>query len=78
MRARKASTRAADVSANAGRSGTIPACFDIQERLTGPAYHYLVCRSCKLTWFLPRDPARRTADALDILADHASSHERVR
>jgi hypothetical protein len=73
----EASARAAD-SVNAGRSGTIPASFDVQEHPTAADYHYLVCRSCKLTWFLPKDPARRTAVALDILADHAASHERER
>jgi hypothetical protein len=77
MTARKASARAAD-PADAGRSGTIPACFDIQERLTGPAYHYLVCRACKMRWYLPKDATRRTAVALDILGDHASVHERQR
>jgi hypothetical protein len=70
---RKASARAADDSANAGRPG-FPACFDIQERQTAPAYDYVVCRTCKRTWFLPKDPARRTANALDILAAHAASH----
>jgi hypothetical protein len=72
--ARKASARAADDSADAGRSGTIPACFDIQEHPIASAHHYVECRSCKMRWFLPKDAERRTAVALDVLADHAASH----
>jgi hypothetical protein len=75
--ARKASACTADVSASAGRSGTIPACFDIQEHPIAAAHHYVVCRSCKMRWFLPRDATRRTAVALSILTDHAASHERA-
>jgi hypothetical protein len=74
---RAASTRAAD-PADAGRSGTIPASFDVQEHPIAPAYHYVVCRVCKLRWFLPKDATRRTAVALGILAAHAASHERAR
>jgi hypothetical protein len=73
---RAALTRAADDSANAGRA--LGESFDVQERQSAPAYDYFVCRSCKMAWFLPKDPARRTALALGILADHASSHERAR
>jgi hypothetical protein len=69
---RAAPTRAAD-PAVAGWA-LVAESFVVQEHPIAPAYHYLVCRSCKLTWFLPKDPARRTADALDVLADHAASH----
>jgi len=51
--------------------------FDVQEHPIATAYHFVCCRSCKLRWFLPKDATRRTADALDVLADHASSHERA-
>jgi hypothetical protein len=50
--------------------------FVAQECRGGP-YLYLCCRHCKLTWFLPRDATRRTADAMSILAAHAASHRRA-
>jgi hypothetical protein len=69
MRARKEATRAADLAV---------AEFVTQQHPLAAEYDYFVCRSCKLTWFLPKDATRRTAVALDILADHAASHERER
>jgi hypothetical protein len=39
--------------------------FNVQEH---GQYRRLCCRTCGLTRYLPRDPARRTKDALDILA----------
>jgi hypothetical protein len=40
-----------------------------------PAYWYVKCRRCGLSWYLPRDPARRTKEALSILHNHATQHE---
>jgi hypothetical protein len=48
--------------------------FDVQERPSAPAYFYLCCRSCKLTFYLPKDAARRTKEAHDILVAHAAAH----
>ena len=36
--------------------------FDAQERPDALAYHFWVCHTCKMTWYLPKDPARRTND----------------
>jgi hypothetical protein len=47
--------------------------FNIHEPKDSP-YFYLCCRICKLTWYLPKPPERRTKEAFDILADHAVSH----
>jgi hypothetical protein len=46
--------------------------FDVQEQYKD--YWYLCCRACKLTWHLPKDPARRSKDAMAILATHAAMH----
>jgi hypothetical protein len=48
--------------------------FDIQESKANPEYWFLCCRTCKLTWNLPKNPTRRTKDAITILADHAATH----
>ena len=48
--------------------------FDIQERESNPEYWFLCCRTCKLTWNLPKNPTRRTQDAITILANHAATH----
>ena len=48
--------------------------FDIQEPKANPRYWFLCCRTCKLTWHLPKNPTRRTKDALAILAAHAATH----
>jgi hypothetical protein len=45
--------------------------FDIQE---SKQYWFLCCRTCKLTWNLPKDPTRRAKDAIAILAAHADTH----
>jgi hypothetical protein len=45
--------------------------FDIQEL---PKYWFLCCRTCKLTWNLPKDPTRRAKDAMTILAAHVDTH----
>jgi hypothetical protein len=45
--------------------------FDIQEREANPEYWFLCCRTCKLTWNLPKNPSHR---AITILADHAAMH----
>jgi hypothetical protein len=47
--------------------------FDIQES-SNPKYWFLCCRTCKLTWYLPKNPTRRTKDAVTILAAHADTH----
>jgi hypothetical protein len=67
MRARKEATRAADLAV---------ADFVVQQHPLAAEYDYFVCRSCKLTWFLPKDATRRTKEALDILREHAVSHSR--
>lgn len=38
-------------------------------------YWYLRCRCCGMTWYLPRDPDRRTRGALLVLAEHAEQHD---
>jgi hypothetical protein len=48
--------------------------FDIQEPKANPRYWFLCCRTCKLTWHLPKNPTRRTKDAVTILAAHADTH----
>jgi hypothetical protein len=48
--------------------------FDIQEPKANPRYWFLCCRTCKLTWHLPKNPTRRTKDAVTILAVHADTH----
>jgi hypothetical protein len=48
--------------------------FDIQEPKANPKYWFLCCRTCKLTWHLPKNPTRRTRDAISILAAHADTH----
>ena len=48
--------------------------FDIQEPKANPKYWFLCCRTCKLTWNLPKNPTRRTRDAISILAAHADTH----
>jgi hypothetical protein len=48
--------------------------FDIQEPKANPEYSFLCCRTCKLTWHLPKNPTRRTKDAVAILAAHADTH----
>ena len=48
--------------------------FDIQEPEENPRYWYLCCRTCKLTWHLPKNPIRRTRDAITILTAHADTH----
>jgi hypothetical protein len=48
--------------------------FDIQEPKANPEYWFLCCRTCKLTWHLPKNPTRRTKDAVAILAAHADTH----
>jgi hypothetical protein len=48
--------------------------FDIQEPKESPRYWLLCCRTCKLTWYLPKNPTRRTRDAISILATHADTH----
>jgi hypothetical protein len=47
--------------------------FDTQESKDSK-YGLLRCRICRLTWYLPKDPARRTKDAMDILAAHVAGH----
>jgi hypothetical protein len=42
-----------------------------------PKHWYVYCRTCGLTWYLPKDPARRTKDAINILADHAAAHANI-
>jgi hypothetical protein len=37
-------------------------------------YWYIVCRHCRLTWYLPKDARKRTDDALAILRVHAQEH----
>jgi hypothetical protein len=69
---RAAPTRAAD-PADAGWA-LVAESFVVQEHPTAAAHLYLCCRHCKLTWFLPQDATRRTAEALGILSDHAVSH----
>ena len=52
--------------------------FDIQEPKDSPRYWFLCCRTCKLTWHLPKNPTRRTKDAIAILAAHADAHREAR
>jgi hypothetical protein len=35
------------------------------------AYLFIVCRCCRLTWYLPKRAHKRTRDALAILRTHA-------
>jgi hypothetical protein len=48
--------------------------FDIQEPKENARYWFLCCRTCKLTWHLPKNPTRHTKDAVTILAAHADTH----
>jgi hypothetical protein len=44
--------------------------FDVQER--PGAYFYLCCRTCRMTFYLPKNAA--TKEAHTILAAHAAAH----
>ena len=35
------------------------------------AYWFIVCRCCRLIWYLPKNEHKRTKDALTILRTHA-------
>jgi hypothetical protein len=47
--------------------------LDVQDPRSG-AYWFIVCRRCRLTWYLPKDEHKRTKDALAILRAHAQEH----
>jgi hypothetical protein len=80
MRSTSASVSRTEVgaAAEAGHALILPnfllPSFDIQEREANPEYWFLCCRTCKLTWNLPKNPTRRAKDAITILADHAAMH----
>jgi hypothetical protein len=48
--------------------------FDIQELTEDSKHWFLCCRTCKLTWHLPKNLTRRTRDAMTILVAHADAH----
>jgi hypothetical protein len=49
--------------------------FDIQE--LNAKYWHLCCHACRRGFYLPRDPQRRTKDALNILTAHTAGHSPI-
>jgi hypothetical protein len=47
--------------------------LDVRDPRSG-MYWFIVCRCCRLTWYLPKGENKWTKDALTILRAHAQEH----
>jgi hypothetical protein len=57
-------------------NATLAAGFRVQSR--NVTYWHICCRECCCAWYLPKNEARRTKEALTILDAHAAGHRHAR